>query len=481
MSFGPQRRARGAMVVLAAAMTLAAIPHASARARQDAPAGDVIEVFTYSLAGGAAGVGGSIDIKGFLALSPILAYGIPRVSMGMDPTPASSSRAAPIDPGVVGAADAAGPALLGIPPGLIPTFPLYADAGFPQGQPEAEVGLRQEVPGAGIPLLGVVSGRATATADSTTATATVGGIATSGENPIGQLGAQLSRLLGVEEPSNVLLDIGTATTSGELHRDERALSGVVQSRIGDISLLGGLLELQGVSARVELDWPDPEAEPVVKTSTDIGSLRVLGLPAAVTPDGGLSLLGPLGSLLSPSVQAAFDQAGLHIRPGAERVEDGVASATALEIVYDAPTPEIPGVIGSEQPNVLLAIGSASMTFTGELVRFPVPPLPPTPPASVGSPGPDIGSGGVELPELTGPVSPPAVAEPSSGGSPLAPSAVEPTLLEQLIGDDASSRLARGVLYTLFAAMAALFTVVSGRFRLFVAGTDGSSPRRIHAS
>jgi len=144
-------------VVAIAGLALAAMPSAAARQAQEPP--ETIEVFTYSLAGGAAAIGGSFDIKGFLALSPILAFGVPRVTMGLDPTPSSSARAAPIDPGVVGAANAAGPALLGIPPGLIPTFPLYADAAFPQGQPEAEVGVRQDVPGAGIPLLGVVNGR----------------------------------------------------------------------------------------------------------------------------------------------------------------------------------------------------------------------------------------------------------------------------------------------------------------------------------
>src|SRR5579884_569671 len=156
------------------AVGLVAVAVTAGPAAVNADTDDTTAVHLYGLSGSAVAVGGSFDVENFLALSPILAFGAPRVSLSIDPTPVSSVRASPADPGVIGAADAAGPAIIGMPPGFIPPYPLYADAAYPNGEGSTHVGDAHDAPSTDVPLGRILSGDSNAALDHADGHAVVG-------------------------------------------------------------------------------------------------------------------------------------------------------------------------------------------------------------------------------------------------------------------------------------------------------------------
>lgn len=345
------------------------------------------DLHLYGLSGGAVALGVSFDMKNFLALSPILVAGAPRVAFGIDPTPTSAIRASPMDPGVVGAADAAGPAIIGLPPGFIPPYPLYADAAYPTGPETVEVGNSHAVPTAGIPVAQVFHGRGEATLDGAKGKAVVTGAQLADAQAFGagavpdggyrQLAAALAPVLAAaglspraEEPSDVLAEVDVGEADGRGARHGLALSGSLHSSATGVRLLGGLLRISDLSGTLSLEWPSPDAAPAVQPAWSVGEATLMNVAVRFGRKGIEIANTAVPASVSDQVNQVIGQFGFRFQAGEERRSDRAASVSALSVVFDRTLPAVPGVIGSEHPVVGFTLGSASLTFDSSLVTFP---------------------------------------------------------------------------------------------------------------
>lgn len=341
----------------------------------------------YGLNGGAAALGVSFDMKNFLALSPILVAGAPRVSLGIDPTPTSGVRASPVDPGVIGAADAAGPAIIGLPPGFIPPYPLYADAAYPTGPEAAAVGNSHDIPSTGIPVARVFYGRGQAALDQAEGKAVVSGASLADPRafqaaalPAGgyrQMASALASVLTAaglspraEEPSATLAEVDVGEADGKGARQDLDLSGTMHSSAAGVRLLGGLLRISDLFGAVSLDWPSPSAPPAVRPTWSVGEATLMNVAVRFGPNGIEIADTSVPASVSDQINKVIGQYGLRFQAGEERRSDRAVSVSALSVAFDRATPAVPGLIGSEHPVVGFTLGSATLTFDSSLVTFP---------------------------------------------------------------------------------------------------------------
>src|SRR5688572_17928277 len=82
--------------------------------------------FVYQLSGAADGIRLTYDREAFLPFTPIADLRVPSARATLDSTPVTTVRSAVADPGLFGSLGSALP-VLGLPGGLVPAWPLYAD------------------------------------------------------------------------------------------------------------------------------------------------------------------------------------------------------------------------------------------------------------------------------------------------------------------------------------------------------------------
>lgn len=343
-------RGRRGPVLLAAligAATLAGLPQAR---------GQEIEFFhSYVQAGQASGITVVFNRENLLPFSPLVDVGVPRVRLEIGDTPTTSARAAPLDPGLVGAATGLAQ-ILGVPPGVVPQYPLYADAKFPTGPEQATVGVSQDLPSGPATAVGV-RGHSEAAAERATAT------------------ASLTELAGGSEGLAGLVTVQGAATDGELVHDGRSIEGVLRARLTGVKLLGGLVEIGTIESKVQLRMPDPlKAPEVASTTTTIGDIRIAGSPL---PSGSPSQLADAVE----RVNEVLEPSGLWLEAAVPTEADGVLGITGVRVTFDGEVQ--PG----ERDFLQVSLGSASLSYFSELLEVPLPPpAPPTDAAAGGGMG-----------------------------------------------------------------------------------------------
>lgn len=443
-------------ILLALAATVG--PHAIA-----APVQAPTEIHVYNIAASANGIGTVYDREGLLALSPILDVGFPRATASVENTPSSASRAAPAEPGLVGALNAIGP-VLGVPPGLIPPYALYADASYPTGPEQASVGAQGEEPSGGQRLFGILAGNAVAREDFAAATATFG----DGSSPFAlpaeaaagleQLRSTIQGLVGGGAPAPIasaadtVFSVTGGDASVETERDGRSVRATATARLTGVSLLGGTFTIGAVESTMTMEWPDPAGEPVTTSQTDIFDARLVGLPIRFTSEGfefaGNVLPAPVEDIIN---QLVVERGG-SFRLGEERSDETGAAVTALVFDFDGVlvegvdgTPPIPFLTG-ERDIVHLSMGGIAMRYASAVRTIPALPTPAPPTVSAASPtaagllpapaAPATPNAAPATPDVTGPTASGAVpSSPSLANSSAA------TRFTEFIGAAAPSRLA----------------------------------------
>lgn len=450
----------------------------------------------YALNGVSTGLSFYYNRENLLPLSPILDTGFPRASASIDDTPSSSGRGSPSDPGIAGALGAIGPQV-GVPAGIIPTFPLYADANFPAGPPSAEVGNRQDVPLGGGPLLQLVSGRAEAAEDQASAQGVVGRLtaeptsvpfAEGSSGGVEQLRRALAPLLGRfggqgdAAATSALVSVGAAETKVRVHRDGERLTATVTSEVSDVGLLGGLIGIDGLSSRTTLDWASPSAEPALSTTSDLGAATLLGVPIRFTEDGFEFASQDIPAPVVRAVREAFVQfagdrgAGLSL--GEPVRGDGRAGITAVAFSFDGefvppeiPRPPLPLVGQGERDTVKIGLAGTSLSYVSRYEVFEAMEAPGGGDAlsSIGSADLDTGTGsaaltGIDTPSVRAPDGGGAV--PSDGGSVGEQEPTEEGQAVELITAAALGRVSWIAVLMVLGGLVATWLLTAGRFRLF---------------
>lgn len=385
-------RLRGATLV-ALSLSLVGVPLAVASPPvQDASASN--STFVYSVDAQGNGVGLVYDRYAFLALSPILNVGFPRASVGVDDTPSATSFASPADPGLLGALAAVGP-VLGVPPGVIPQYPLYANAGYPNGQRSGTVGVQYAPPGSSQDAAAAVSGKAMADLDRASAAASFGTAAVSGPivkkaHPVRvpALGAARSalplllreaRLLfrsaglnPAAESTSDLVSVAGGEAISSVRRSGTGLSAFSEGRALGVSLLGGLIKIDSVRGTVRMTWASPTARPVVTSSSEVVGASVMGFP--VTVDGaGLHFLGTTVPLpVEEAVNRLINDRGGRFTVGEKATTANRASVAALSFRFHGVIqPELPPLLHAERDDLDLLMGTGVLGYSSTFVKIPV--------------------------------------------------------------------------------------------------------------
>lgn len=459
----------------------------------------------YSLNGVSTGVSFFYNRQDLLPLSPIFDTGFPRSSASIDDTPSASGRGSPVDPGIAGALGAIGPQV-GVPAGIIPTYPLYADASFPAGPASAEVGNRQDVPLGGGTLLQLVSGRAEASEDEAFAEGVIGRLtadptsvpfAEGASGGLEQLRGTLAPMLerfggqgdaGDSGDSSALVSVGAADTKVRVARDGERLTATVTSEVADVRLLGGLIGIEGITSRTALDWASPSAEPKLTTTSDLGAASLLGVPIRFTEDGFEFASQAIPAPVLRSVREAFERflgdRGAGLSFGVPVREEGRAGITPVAFSFDGeffppeiPRPPLPLVGPGERDTVKIGLAGTSVSFVSryEIFESMGDSLGGSDPASGGSMIDGGPSTGTESTELTGLGAPP-LAGPEVGNAPESgalegggATEQEPVTEEgqavELITAAALGRVSWIAAVMVLGALLAAWLLTAGRFRL----------------
>lgn len=374
------RRRRSVLLLLLSVLFV--VGPATVAGRSAARAEEVDLFHSYVQSGGASAITVVFNRENFLPFSPIVDLGVPRVRLEMGDSPTTSAKAAALDPGLLGAASGL-TQILGVPPGVVPPYPLYADAKFPTGPEQATAGVSQDIPSAGAGLEGV-TGHSEATAERAAA-----------ETSVSNLKGDATGLAG-------LIAIRGAATEGELLHKERSLEGMLRTRLTGVELLGGLVEIGTIETKVRLKMTDPRKAPeVASATTTMGDVRIAGV--GLLPAGTVAQLADavaqINELVSPS--------GLTLEVAVPTREEGVLGITGLRMTFDG---EIqPG----ERDFVQVSLASARLSYFSELVEVPTPPATPAPSlgGSFADPGSGTSNAGLSLPDL-----PPVDLPPSESAS-----------------------------------------------------------------
>lgn len=489
-------RRRAAVLSLLVLVTGAAILGPAGATAQTA-GGSPDRHHVYVLSGTSTGVSIYYDREALLPLSPIFDTGFPRSTASIDDTPSASGRGSPADPGIVGAAGAIGPQL-GVPAGLIPTYPLYADATYPAGPASAEVGNRQDVPLGGGPLLRIGSGAASASENEATAEGRIGRadldpvsipFAEGAGDVSGALRQALAPLLAqtgakrdqaADPASDVLVSIGSGETEVHVRRDGERLVARVTSRLSGVSLLGGVITMDGLTSTTTLGWAAPGAEPKLATATDVSRARLLGVPIRFTDEGfefsDSKVPFPLLAAVRDAVNAAAGGSGGDLRLGVPVQAENRVGVSAVLFSFDGelvpasiPRPPLPLVGPGERDIFKLGLAGTSLTYVSRYVQF----------ASMdaggdlatgtgtldtgGGGGGDVGSGALQG---VGPVgAEPVGGEAGAGGAPggVATDAAQSPV--ELITAAGLTRISAIAVIMLLGALAAGAVLTAGRFRL----------------
>lgn len=406
--------------------------------------------FVYSINAQGSGVGLVYDRYAFLALTPILNMAFPRASVGVDDTPTASSFASPADPGLLGALGAIGP-VVGVPPGVIPPYPLYANASYPNGQKAATVGAQYTPPGSAQEAAEGVSGKAVADLDRASSLARFGSATlsapsgtTSSAIRIPAKGAAREalpllfrdvRLLlkgaglsvpAAESTSDLVHVAGGEATSSAL-RSGRKLTANSEGRALGVSLLGGLIKIDSVIGSAKMTSASPTARPIFATSSKVAGASVMGFPVTFDATGihfsGTTVPVPV----QDAINAAISSRGGKFTVGENAATKNRAGVAALSLRFHGVfQPEVPPLLRAEQDDADLLLGAGVVSYSSALIKLPVIKLPAI---GIGGTGGTDGTGTAtsplaagtsdataDLPTSTGEQPTPEVAEGAGGTS-----------------------------------------------------------------
>jgi hypothetical protein len=350
-----------------------------------ASAAAVDSSFVYQLRGVADGIRLSFDREAFLPFSPIVDLKLATSAATIDSTPVTNVHSTVADPGLLGSLGSALP-VLGFPAGLVPAWPLSADANYPSGPADAVSGLGTDTSVPTDP--GLLHGESHAELDHGSGRARVGGAALSG-----------------------LFDIRGIASSVDVKREGTHLIGRAQATLTGVSLLDGLIRFESLGSVVTLDWPSPAEKAAVTRTLDAVGLTVAGIPVPVPADAKSGLAETINTALraiaGDRFSVAFEQKITEVPGGVE--------ASALRFFVDGKVlPAVPPFLGQEVDRFYVDLGISGLSYQGESFDYinadPVPlsggltNL--TGPESVSGPGPlgpagPASSGGFQLDGTSG--------------------------------------------------------------------------------
>lgn len=219
---------------------------------------------------------------------------------------------------------------------LVPPYPIATLAEFPKG------------PASNGQDIGTASAKVEAAIGGASATSSIGGSAVPG-----------------------VVAFGAVTTSSRTGLEEGSIVARSRSEVASVSLLFGLVQLQDVVSDVVAVTDGEHAS--TDGSTTVGSVRVLGLPATIGPDGIRLLpseapadLGPLSPLADPLAQL-----GAAVGPLADAVG---ALRPVLQQVLGTATGTLDQLLGAAGVHLALApldghVDGASASVTGGGLRL----------------------------------------------------------------------------------------------------------------
>jgi hypothetical protein len=297
--------------------------------------------------------------------------------------------------------------VLGLPGGLVPPWPFYADANFPSGPADAVAGAGTDksMPGD----LGVLHGQSHAERD----------------HGVGRSRVAGAELKGMVETDGMSSDV-------DVKREGSHLIARAQTSLSGVNLLSGLLHFESLGSVVTLDWPSPNEKALVTKQFEAAGMTIAGLPVPTPKD----LEADLGETITKALQTlAGKQFTIGFQPRITEA-DGAIEIAALEFFVNGKVlPAFPPFLNQENDRAYVELGVTSLSYQAEAFDFAVgqpsagtdlvPPL--SDESSVGSPGPGGSAGVANESSLTGsPVGASVSAgfAPGSGSGPRAAPAAD---------------------------------------------------------
>jgi hypothetical protein len=312
-------------------------PPAAAGFAADPPAGAGADSsFVYQLRGVADGIRLSFDREAFLPFSPIVDLKLGTSSATIDSTPVTNVHSTVADPGLLGGLGSALP-VLGFPAGLVPPWPLSADANYPSGPADAVSGFGTDASTPTDP--GLLHGESHAELDHGTGRARAGGAALSG-----------------------LFDVRGMASSVDVKRKGSRLIGRAQATLNGVSLLGGLVRFELLGSLVTIDWPSPAEKAAVTKTLEAAGLTIAGVPVPVPKDAqsdlGETINSALRTIAGDRFAVGFDQKVTEI--------DGGVEVSALRFFVDGKVlPAVPPFLGQEIDRFYVDLGISGLSYQGE--------------------------------------------------------------------------------------------------------------------
>jgi hypothetical protein len=292
--------------------------------------------FVYQLRGVGDGIRLSFDREAFLPFSPIVDLKLATSAATIDSTPVTTVHSAVADPGLLGSLGSALPAV-GFPAGLVPPWPLSADANYPTGPADSVSGFGTDTSVPTDP--GLLHGESHAELDHGTGRARVAGAALSG-----------------------LFDVRGMASSVDVKREGTRLIGRAQATLTGVSLLDGLIRFESLASLVSIDWPSPAEKAVVTKQLDAAGLTVAGLPVPVPKDA----RSDLGTTINTALRTiAGDRFSVAVEPKTTEV-DGGAEVSALRFFVDGNVvPAVPPFLGQEIDRFYVDLAVSGLSYQGE--------------------------------------------------------------------------------------------------------------------
>jgi hypothetical protein len=300
--------------------------------------------FVYQLSGAADGIRLTYDREAFLPFTPIADLRVPSARATLDSTPVTTVRSAVADPGLFGSLGSALP-VLGLPGGLVPAWPLYADANFPSGPADAVAGAGTD---RSVPIdLGLLHGQSHAELDHGTGRSRVAG----------------TELKGIVDTDGIASDV-------DVKREGTHLIARAQTSLSGVDLLSGLVHFESLGSVVTLDWPSPQEKAVVTKTIEAAGMTVAGLPIPTPKD----LQSKLGETITKALQSiGGKQFTIGFQPRVTE-GDGAVEISALEFFVDGKVlPAFPPFLNEENDRAYVELGVTSLTYQAELFDFAVSP------------------------------------------------------------------------------------------------------------
>jgi hypothetical protein len=292
--------------------------------------------FVYQLRGVADGIRLSFDREAFLPFSPIVDLKLGTSTAMIDSTPVTNVHSTVADPGLLGGLGSALP-VLGFPAGLVPPWPLSADANYPSGPADAVSGLGTDTSVPTDP--GLLHGESHAELDHGTGRARAGGTALSG-----------------------LFDVRGLASSVDVKREGSHLIGRAQATLNGVSLLGGLVRFELLGSLVTIDWPSPGEKAAVTKTLEAAGLTIAGVPVQVPKDA----QSELGETINTALRTiAGDRFAVAFEPKVTEIDGGV-EVSALRFFVDGKVlPAAPPFLGQEIDRFYVDLGISGLSYQGE--------------------------------------------------------------------------------------------------------------------